>query len=231
MNDRSHYLKLVEAFVFAAAEAVTEKDVQARLPEGLKAAEILAELQALYAERGVRLTKAGETWAFRTAPELAGALAIQRKVERRLSRAALETLAIVAYHQPVTRAEIEHIRGVALSKGSLDVLLEAGWVKPGKRRRTPGLPLTWITTVEFLQHFQLEKIADLPGIEELRAAGLLDARPAIQAFHAAETEVDPDAAEDAEAAEPLELDESAFVAEDESTEDAVPPGDSPKSVR
>jgi len=126
----------------------------------------------------------GGTWAFRTAPDLAEALTVETVERRRLSRAAVETLAIIAYHQPVTRAEIEEIRGVAVSKGTLDVLLESGWIRPRGRRHTPGRPLTWGTSDAFLDHFGLEGLKDLPGIEEMRAAGLLDARPALAAYGA-----------------------------------------------
>jgi segregation and condensation protein B len=144
----------------------------------------MAELQGLYANRGVTLSRVGHGWAFRTAEDLTPLMKIERKVARKLSRAALETLAIVAYHQPITRAEIEEIRGVSLSKGTLDTLLEAGWVRPRGRRRTPGRPVTWCTTDEFLDHFGLESRDDLPGIEELKAAGLLDTRPALTALTA-----------------------------------------------
>ncbi|HEY7608811.1 MAG TPA: SMC-Scp complex subunit ScpB [Alphaproteobacteria bacterium] len=171
--------RVVEALVFASPEPIAEKTIAERLPAGSDARALLAELASDYAARGIRLVKIAESWTFRTAPELAPHLQLERKITRKLSRAALEALGIVAYHQPVTRAEIEDIRGVALSRGTLDVLLEAGWIKPGKRRRTPGRPLTWMTTQEFLDHFGLEKLEDLPGLDELKASGLLDARPRV----------------------------------------------------
>jgi segregation and condensation protein B len=171
--------RVAEAIVFASPEPISEKSIGERLPAGSDVKAVLADLAADYAPRGIRLVKIAESWTFRTAPELAPHLQLERKVTRKLSRAALEALGIVAYHQPVTRAEIEDIRGVALSRGTLDVLLEAGWIKPGKRRRTPGRPVTWVTTQEFLDHFGLEKLEDLPGLDELKASGLLDARPRV----------------------------------------------------
>ncbi len=176
---RAHAKRIVEALVFASPEPIAEKSIAERLPAGSDVAGILTELAADYAQRGIRLVRVGQSWRFRTAPELAPHLQLERKVTRKLSRAALEALGIIAYHQPVTRAEIEDIRGVALSRGTLDVLLEAGWIKPGKRRRTPGRPVTWVTTQEFLDHFGLEKLEDLPGLDELKASGLLDTRPRV----------------------------------------------------
>jgi segregation and condensation protein B len=142
----------------------------------------MKELGGLYANRGVNLVRVDGKWAFRTAPDLGPRLQIEQKVHRKLSRAALETMAVIAYHQPVTRAEIEEVRGVALSKGTLDTLLEIGWVKPRGRRRTPGRPVTWVTTDAFLDHFGLEGLDALPGVEELRAAGLLDLHSPISAL-------------------------------------------------
>lgn len=190
MSEISRDLRLVEAMLFAAAEPVSEAHLARQLPEGTDVPALVAELRALYDGRGVQVVRVGNGWAFRTAPDLAPALRLETTTTRKLSRAAIETLSIIAYHQPVTRAEIEDIRGVSQSKGTLDVLLEAGWIKPGRRRLTPGRPVTWLTTPEFLDHFGLENIKDLPGIEELKSAGLLDARPAIQAFRGI---VDPDA--------------------------------------
>ena len=175
-------LRLVEAVLFAAAAPVDARDLAARLPEGADLAAILATLRADYAPRGVVLVERDGKWAFRTAPDLAGRLAVETTQLRRLSRAAVEVLAIIAYHQPVTRAEIEEIRGVALSKGTLDALFEAGWVRPRGRRRTPGRPLQWATTEGFLDHFGLEAVGDLPDLRELKASGLLDARPAADAY-------------------------------------------------
>ena len=174
-------LRLLEAVLFASAEAVPERVLAQRLPEGTDVAALLEDLKRRYANRGVNLVRAGKTWAFRTAPDLASRLVLETTVPRKLSRAAVETLAIIAYHQPVTRAEIEEIRGVSVHRGTLDVLLEAGWIRLAGRRRTPGRPMTWATADAFLDHFGLEKLSDLPGLEELKGAGLLDSGPAIQA--------------------------------------------------
>ena len=173
-------MRLLEAILFACAEPVEEKALRARLPEGTDLLAALHTLEKLYENRGVLLTRTGDAWAFRTAPDLAASLQWAKTVQRRPSRAALETLAIIAYHQPVTRAEIESIRGVATNKGTLDVLMEAGWVKPGRRKEVPGRPLTWVTTPAFLDHFGIAALTDLPGLEDLRASGLLDKRPAIE---------------------------------------------------
>ncbi|MEZ5669707.1 MAG: SMC-Scp complex subunit ScpB [Alphaproteobacteria bacterium] len=188
-----HYVRLVEAILFASAEPVDEGALARRLPTDVAVADILAELAALYRDRGVNLTRVGKGWALRTAADLAPHLRIERTVQKKLSRAAIETLAIIAYHQPVTRAEIEEIRGVGSSKGTFEALLEAGFIRPRGRRQTPGRPVTWATTDRFLDHFELETVESLPGLEELKAAGLLDARPAIHAYGAAETD---DAIED-----------------------------------
>lgn len=179
--------RLVEAVLFASAEPVSEASLKSRLPETCDLAEVLGSLSARYAGRGVELVRRNDAWAFRTAPDLAPRLHLEVPQQRKLSRAAIEVLAIVAYHQPVTRAEIEEMRGVALSRGTLDVLLEAGWVRPAGRRQTPGRPMTWATAPAFLDHFGLESLAALPGLEELKAAGLLDTRPAMIAY-AAESE-------------------------------------------
>ena len=178
-DDRFQLLRLLEAVLFASTEPIAEKVLRARMPKGADLPGLLSELAESYANRGVNLTKIEDRWAFRTAPDQAARLSIERKVNRKLSRAAIETLAIIAYHQPVTRAEIEEIRGVIISKGTLDLLLEIGWIKPAGRRETPGRPVTWATTGAFLEHFGLENTAALPGVEELRAAGLLDARAGI----------------------------------------------------
>ncbi|MGH6662219.1 MAG: SMC-Scp complex subunit ScpB [Rhodospirillales bacterium] len=176
------HLRLLEAMLFASAEPISQKTLANRMPEGADVAALLKELQATYAGHGVNLIHAGKSWAFRTAPDLAQQLNVEVKVSRKLSRAAVEVLAIVAYHQPVTRGEIEEIRGVGLSPGTLDVLFQAGWIQPKGRRQTPGRPVTWGTTDNFLDHFGIEDVGDLPGMEELKAAGLLDAGPAISAF-------------------------------------------------
>jgi segregation and condensation protein B len=170
--------RMVEAILFASAEPVTLAELQARMPHGADPAEALVHLKKRYEGRGVNLVKVGDAYAFRTAPDL-GFLMRRETVEvRKLSRAAIETLAIVAYHQPVTRAEIEEIRGVAVSRGTVDQLLELDWIRLGRRRMTPGRPVTFVVTEGFLDHFGLESARDLPGLKELRAAGLLDNRPA-----------------------------------------------------
>ncbi|MEE4119211.1 MAG: SMC-Scp complex subunit ScpB [Paracoccaceae bacterium] len=169
--------RMVEAILFASAEPVTVAELNARMPHGADAARALPELQRRYEGRGVRVVRVGDAWAIRTAPDL-GFLMQKETVEtRKLSRAAIETLAIVAYHQPVTRAEIEEIRGVAVSRGTVDLLIELDWIRFGRRRETPGRPVTFVTTRAFLDHFGLESAKDLPGLRELRAAGLLDNRP------------------------------------------------------
>lgn len=175
-------LRLVEALLFASAEPLAPAQLARFLPEDCALDRLLADLEALYANRGVNLVKRGGRWAFRTAEDLAPRMELENRVVRKLSRVALETLAVIAYHQPVTRAEVEEIRGVALSKGTLDALLEIGWIRPKGRRKTPGRPVTWGTSDAFLDHFGLESTDALPGVEELKAAGLLDARPALTAL-------------------------------------------------
>jgi len=170
-------IRMVEALLFAATEPLDAASLEERLPEGVDVPACLAALEAQYAERGVNLVRRGDRWLFQTAPDLA--FLLQRDVEEtvKLSRAASETLAIIAYHQPVSRAEIEQVRGVAVSKGTLDVLLETGWVRPRGRRQSPGRPMTYGTTDQFLLHFGMESIDDLPGLSELKAAGLMDPEP------------------------------------------------------
>src|SRR6266478_5393183 len=185
MSERAQRLRLVEALLFASAEPLDEAALTRHLEEGSDVRELLAELAESYASRGVNLVRLAGGWTFRTAPDLAGQLQSERVVSRRLSRAAVETLAIIAYHQPVTRAEIEAIRGVALARGTLDRLLEAGWVRPRGRRDSPGRPLNWATTTAFLAHFGLDDLSELPGLDELRAAGLLDLGPAVLGEEAA----------------------------------------------
>lgn len=167
-------LRMVEALLFASAEPLSAEELKARLPEGCAVEDLLEELQKTYAARGVNLVRVAGKWAFRTAEDLAFLMHRDMEEQRKLSRAALETLAIIAYHQPVTRAEIEEIRGVSTSKGTLDVLLETSWIRMRGRRRTPGRPVTYGTTEAFLEHFGLESVKDLPGLEELKGAGLLD---------------------------------------------------------
>jgi segregation and condensation protein B len=171
------HLRMAEALLFAASEPLDEKALASSLPEGADVPALLAELVRIYDGRGVSLVRVAEKWQFRTAPDLAFLLRKERPEQKRLSRAAIETLAIIAYHQPVTRAEVEDIRGVMLSKGTIDALMEVGWVKIRGRKRTPGRPVTYGTTEAFLTHFGLESVNHLPGTDELKAAGFLDALP------------------------------------------------------
>jgi segregation and condensation protein B len=180
LDDPVQQRRLIEALLFASPEPVSLKSIQSRLPETADVGGILTLLQEEYAGRGVNLVRLEDAWAFRTAQDVGPYLAMTKKGEKKLSRAALETLSVIAYHQPVTRAEVENIRGVATNKGTLDVLLEAGWVKPGRRRETPGRPVTWMTTTAFLDEFGISLLTDLPGLQELKASGLLDTRPAIE---------------------------------------------------
>jgi segregation and condensation protein B len=177
--DTNDDLRLLEALLFASPSPVDLDAMRQRLPEGADIAALLDDLIAFYAPRGVNIVHVGGGWTIRTAPDLAPRLKLTQKVGRKLSRAAIETLAICAYHQPVTRAEIEEIRGVVISKGTLDTLMEAGWIVPKGRKQTAGRPVTWVTTDAFLLHFGLASISDLPGIDELRAAGLIGPRPDI----------------------------------------------------
>lgn len=188
--------RMVEAILFATAEPVSVKELASRMPHGSDPAEALVHLRKRYEGRGVNLSKIGDAWAMRTAPDL-GFLMQRETVEtRKLSRAAIETLAIIAYHQPVTRAEIEEIRGVSVSRGTVDQLLEMEWIRFGRRKMTPGRPVTFVVTSEFLDHFGLENARDLPGLKELRAAGLLENRPPPGAL-----DLTSDADEDEESAE------------------------------
>ena len=174
MKELSDDVRAVEATLFAAEEAMSEREIADYVGEGVDVGGALKELEAHYAGRGVNLVERGKRWHFQTAPDLAHILRRERDEARKLSRAAVETLAIIAYHEPVSRAEIEAIRGVQISKGTLDVLMEAGWVRPAGRREAPGRPLIYATTATFLQHFGLNSRRDLPGIDDLKAAGLLD---------------------------------------------------------
>src|ERR1700732_53231 len=176
---RPEELRLLEAMLFASAEPLDEKSLAARLPQGVDVHAALVRLQQEYSSFGVNLVRVNGKWTFRTASDLAWLLSHESIETRKLSRAAIETLAIIAYHQPVTRAEIEAIRGVALARGTLDRLLEMGWVRPRGRRDSPGRPLNWATTPAFLAHFGLDDLTELPGLDELRAAGLLDLGPAV----------------------------------------------------
>ena len=205
--DHAQHLRLLEALVFAGTQALDEKELADRLPNDANVARLLADLAEMYANRGVNLVKVAGGYAFRTAPDLSEKLKIERPVTRKLSRAAIETLAIVAYHQPVTRTEIEQVRGVGLSKGTLDLLFEQNWIRPMGRRRVPGRPVTWGTTDFFLEHFGLPSLDDLPGHEELKAAGLLDPRAQPPIFRPEEPDLPLEAEED-EADEPLAADET-----------------------
>ena len=178
MSERAQQLRLVEALLFAAAAPLDEAVLARYFDHSADVEVLLNELAENYAGRGVNLVRLAGGWAFRTAPDLAAKLRVERPVTRKPSRAAVETLAVIAYHQPVTRAEIEEIRGVALGKGTIDTLMEAGWVRPRGRRASAGRPLLWVTTPDFLVHFGLDSLNELPGVDELRAAGLLDLTPA-----------------------------------------------------
>jgi segregation and condensation protein B len=169
--------RMIEALLFASAEPVSLPEMEARMPHGSDPAEAMVLLRKRYEGRGVQVTKVGDAYAFRTAADLGFLMAREQVEQRKLSRAAVETLAIVAYHQPVTRAEIEEIRGVSVSRGTVDQLIELGWIKFGRRRMTPGRPVTYVVTPDFLDHFGLENARDLPGLKELRDAGLLESRP------------------------------------------------------
>ncbi len=169
-------VRIAEALLFAATEPVEEKSVEERMPDGVRAIDALEELRRHYAGRGINLVRVARKWTFRTAADLGWLLSKESKEQKKLGRPALETLAIIAYHQPVTRAEIEDIRGVALSRGTLDTLLETGWIRLRGRRKAPGRPVTYGTTDDFLLQFGLESIGDLPGLDELKAAGLFDGR-------------------------------------------------------
>ena len=204
--DHAQHLRLLEALVFAGTQALDEEALSERLPNDADLPRLLVDLGEMYANRGVNLVKVAGGYAFRTAPDLSEKLKIERPVTRKLSRAAIETLAIIAYHQPVTRAEIEQVRGVGLSKGTLDLLFEQNWIKPMGRRRAPGKPVTWGTTDFFLEHFGLPSLDDLPGHEEMKAAGLLDPRAQPPIFRPEEPDLPLEPTED-EAVEPLATEE------------------------
>jgi segregation and condensation protein B len=204
MDDNAQNLRLLEALIFASATTLDEPALSERLPEGVDVKALLAELAELYANRGVNVVKVAGGWTFRTAPDLKDRLKIEKQVSRKLSRAAVETLAIIAYHQPVTRAEIEAIRGVGLSKGTLDLLFEQGWIQPLGRRRAPGMPVTWGSTTFFLEHFGLAALEDLPGFDELKAAGLLDPNANIAVYRPEEGDLPLEPGDGEEADEPLE---------------------------
>jgi segregation and condensation protein B len=173
---RPEHMRLLEALLFAASVPLDEKTLGSRLPEDVDLKASLRALQAEYSTRGVNLVRIAGKWTFRTAGDLSWLLTKEATVPKKLSRAAIETLAVIAYHQPVTRAEVEEIRGVVMSKGTFDVLMETGWIKPRGRRKVPGRPITYGTTEDFLSHFGLEELGNLPGLEELKGSGLLDNR-------------------------------------------------------
>ncbi|MCY4306197.1 MAG: SMC-Scp complex subunit ScpB [Aestuariivita sp.] len=173
----SEQKRMVEALLFASSQPLTVHEIESRLPQGCDVVEVISLLHEQYETCGVHLTKIGDAWAFRTASDLGFLLQTERVEIRRLSRVATETLAIIAYHQPTTRAEIEEIRGVSVSKGTIDQLLELEWIRFGRRKLTPGRPVTFMVTRRFLDHFGLETVRDLPGLAELRAAGLLESKP------------------------------------------------------
>jgi segregation and condensation protein B len=202
---RPEELRLLEAMLFASAEPLDEKSFAARLPQGVDVHAALVRLQQEYSSFGVNLVRVNGKWTFRTASDLAWLLSRESVETRKLSRAAIETLAIIAYHQPVTRAEIEAIRAVTTSKGSVDVLLETGWIRPRGRRKAPGRPVTYGTTEAFLSHFGLDAVGDLPGVEELKGSGLLDGRLP-PGFSVPMPSDDPALREDEEPLEPAELD-------------------------
>jgi segregation and condensation protein B len=202
---RAEELRLLEAMLFASAEPLDEKSLAARLPQGIDVHAVLVRLQEEYAPRGVNLVRIGGKWTFRTANDLSWLLSKETVETRKLSRAAIETLAIIAYHQPVTRAEIEELRGVSTSKGSVDVLLETGWIRPRGRRKSPGRPLSYGTSEAFLSHFGLDAVGDLPGLEELKGAGMLDGRLP-PGFSVPIPSDDPALREDEDPLEPGDLD-------------------------
>jgi len=181
-ENEAEHMRLLEALLFASSELMTERVLAGYIPKTVNVKSLLKQLQDSYVGRGVELRCIGKSWAFRTASDMAELLNKEIEVARKLSRAAVETLAIIAYHQPVTRAEVEEIRGVGMNKGTLDVLFENGWIHPKGRRQTPGRPVTWGTTDEFLDHFGLETLKDLPGMDDLKTAGLIDTSPAINAY-------------------------------------------------
>ena len=171
--------RIIEALIFGSSESVSEKDMLEKIPKNYNLNELLLELKDFYKNRGINLIKTGNRWSFRTAEDLYDKLTILKKQKRKISRAATEVLSIIAYHQPITRAEIENIRGVQMGRGSIDMLIEIGWIKPKGRRNSPGRPVTWGITDQFLDHFSLENISHLPRLDELKASGFLDKRSAI----------------------------------------------------
>jgi segregation and condensation protein B len=199
--------RMVEAMLFASATPLSTREMQARMPHGCDAAEAMVLLRKRYEGRGVQVARVGDAWAIRTAPDLAFLMSRETTETRKLSRAAIETLAIIAYHQPATRAEIEEIRGVSVSRGTIDQLIELEWIRFGRRKLTPGRPVTYVVTEGFLDHFGLETPRDLPGLKELREAGLLDNRPPPGAFPISGRDDDGD---EGDVFEPIEGQEDMF---------------------
>ncbi len=235
-SEKQEALRLLEALLFAASSPLDEAGIKARMPEGADVPALLHELVAQYETRGVNVVQVAGGWTLRTAPDLAPRLKLTQKVGRKLSRAAIETLAVIAYHQPVTRAEIEEIRGVVISRGTLDTLMEAGWILPRGRKQTVGRPATWVTTDAFLLHFGLASLADLPGIDELRAAGLVGPRPVatlretIGGDRLPDASAETDEADEAEAGEDAAEEDAAedgSAEEDAALEPASAPADDP----
>jgi segregation and condensation protein B len=210
-EDHRLRLRMLEAILFASAQPLSRAEISARMPDGIELDPLLVELKEAYSGRGVVLRRTDDRWAFRTAEDLAFVLKREVVQEKKLSRAAVETLSVIAYHQPATRAEIEEVRGVAVSRGTLDVLLETGWIRLRGRRRTPGRPVTFGTTPAFLDHFGLESIGDLPGLADLRAAGLIETL----ASPGEEMPTPDDREELRDDEDPLELDFGGLDAEDE----------------
>ena len=176
-NSKDH--KILEALLFASNEPVDEKTMIEKIKDKSNIDQLLIDLKNFYNDRGINLIKTGNNWSFRTSQDLKNDLIIFKEQKRKISRAAIEVLSIIAYHQPITRAEIENIRGVQMGRGSIDILMEIGWIKPKGRKKSPGRPVTWVTTENFLDNFSLENISDLPGIDELKASGFLNKRTAI----------------------------------------------------
>ena len=215
--------RVVEALLFASKAPMDETTLRNRLPTNAPLKVILTRIATHYDGRGVNLVRVGRGWAFRTAADLAGVLRLSVTVKRKLSRAAVETMSIIAYHQPVTRAEVEEIRGVAFSRGTLDTLLEAGWIQPRGRRKVPGRPLQWGTTDSFLDHFGLEDLAALPGLDDLKAAGLLDRRPGLASIAMQDTDDEDDIPDDQENLFPLVLDAEDDAGDDGGGDGEIPP--------
>ncbi len=213
-------IRIVESILFASPEPISTNIIVERMPEG-RGPTVNVALESLkehYSDRGINLVKRGSKWAFRTAQDLADSINLEKERVRKFTKAAMETMAIVAYHQPVTRAEIENIRGVSIGSGSLDALMEAGWIKLGKRREVPGRPVTWMSTQQFLDHFGLESLKDLPGMEELKESGLLDKRPAIEAMPITSDMFDEDINKGKEMEDPQEVTDEDLIGTTDSDE-------------